>query len=155
MPEKLTGPSYYLFLDDYRIPSDAYYYTGNYLYMDKPWIIAHKYDDFIEIITEKYLEDQLPVLISFDHDLAHEHYKNTETIDYSEFKEKTGYDCAKWLVDFCIDKNVSLPDYLVHSMNPVGKANIISLLKSFKCEYCGGEGYHKMSCVKSKNPTIY
>ena len=46
-------------------------------------------------------------------------------------KEKTGYDCAKWLVNECMIKGVKHPPYIVHSMNPVGKQNIISYVESY------------------------
>ena len=46
-------------------------------------------------------------------------------------KEKTGFDCAKWLVDYCLDNNKSLPLYNIQSANPVGKSNIDSLLINY------------------------
>ena len=141
MPEKLTGPFYHLFLDDDRLAKDAFEYTQNPLYADRKWHTVKTYEEFVDYVANMYAEDKLPLIISFDHDLG----DNT----------LSGYDCAKWLINFCIDTDSPLPICMVHSMNPVGKANIISLLKSFKCEYCEGEGYHKMSCVKSKNPTLY
>lgn len=50
----------------------------------------------------------------------------------STFSEKTGYDCAKWLVDYCIDNKLTLPKHVyVHSMNPVGKKNIQMLFTNF------------------------
>jgi hypothetical protein len=47
------------------------------------------------------------------------------------FSEKTGYDCAKWLVNFCMDNNLKLPEYYVHSMNPVGRRNILGYLDNY------------------------
>lgn len=46
--------------------------------------------------------------------------------------EKTGLDCAKWLVNYCMDKDLNLPAYEVHSMNPAGGKNILSLLQNFE-----------------------
>ena len=40
-------------------------------------------------------------------------------------------DCAKWLVEYCIDNNKKLPLYNIQSANSVGRENIDSLLKSF------------------------
>jgi hypothetical protein len=82
----------------------------------------------------------LPVEIAFDHDLGHEHYQAYHAaakpghgvIDYSSFKEKTGLDCAKWLIEHCNEKNLPFPKYYVHSMNPIGKQNIINAVNSFK-----------------------
>lgn len=45
--------------------------------------------------------------------------------------EKTGYECAKWLVEYCLDNDLDLPLCYVHSMNPVGKDNINNLLKNY------------------------
>lgn len=41
-------------------------------------------------------------------------------------------DCAKWLVDYCIDNKERLPKIFVHSANPVGADNILGLLNNFK-----------------------
>ena len=70
----------------------------------------------------------MPDVISFDHDLGDEHYTNNSNINYSEFKEKTGYDCAKWLIDYCIDNDLDFPKVIyIHSMNPYGSLNIESI----------------------------
>lgn len=71
---------------------------------------------FTEFIT--YIEaNGLPDFISFDHDLG---------------LQESGYDCAKWLVAYCLDNEMELPDFVVHSQNPVGKQNIASLLSNFR-----------------------
>jgi hypothetical protein len=141
---------YNVFLDDYRRPQDAYSYTRNMEYLEENWIVVKDYVEFVNLISENYVNGRLPAIISFDHDLADQHYLSQSDIDYSSFRERTGYDCAKWLINFCIDVDVKLPEWRVHSMNPVGRANIESLLKNFKCEYCDSEGYHKTNCVKNK-----
>lgn len=134
---------YNLFLDDYRDPTDCVGYVHPMgirpdLYTNNKWVIVKNYDEFVECIT-KY---GLPTLISFDHDLADEHYTPEEywsdydaSKKYQEsltYKEKTGLDCAKWLVDYCMNNKQELPKYEAHSMNPVGRDNIISLLNNFK-----------------------
>jgi hypothetical protein len=48
------------------------------------------------------------------------------------FIEKTGYDCAKWLVEYCIEKDLDLPTYYIHSMNPAGGNNIKKFLDRYK-----------------------
>ena len=45
---------------------------------------------------------------------------------------KSGYDCAKWLVDYCIDNDTQIPYWNVQSANPVGKENINGLLINAK-----------------------
>lgn len=105
------------------------------------WVL--NYEEFVKWI-EMF---GLPNAISFDHDLADEHYTPEyfwndyqESKKYQEWKsnhyqEKTGMDCAKWLVDYCIDNKEKLPKIFVHSANPVGADNIKYLLDNF-LKYC-------------------
>lgn len=139
---------YNLFLDDVRIPYDAFNYTKDTDFSLKEWSIVRNYDEFVKFITSNYTNRKMfPGLIAFDHDLADEHYYPLETSDeyqdrkrvndidgfYNEkFKEKTGYHCAKWLIDFCLDNNLELPNFKCHSMNPSGRENILGLLNNFK-----------------------
>ena len=130
--------SYKLFLDDFREVKQAadYMYSrigaDNYVYHNEDWLIAKNYDDFVDIVNEHGIPD----LISYDHDLADEHYApKDQYADYNswaktrEFTEKTGLDCAKWMVEYCRKQGVKHPAYFVHSMNPVGVANIKNYLQ--------------------------
>lgn len=99
------------------------------------WVL--NYEQFVQWI-EKF---GLPKIISFDHDLADEHYTPKEYWDNyeeskkyqesKEYKEKTGVDSAKYLVDYCLDNSCELPVFHVHSENPVGADNIRSILNNF------------------------
>lgn len=110
--------NYNLFLDDYRNPN-------KFLHDVRVWEIVKNHKEFVRIIERR----GLPQFISFDHDIADEHYTAK---DYGTYTEKTGYDCAKWLVEFCMKTNQPLPEYQVHSMNPVGRKNIQTLLDNYK-----------------------
>jgi|TARA_R110000796_G_scaffold29731_1_gene79954 hypothetical protein len=102
------------------------------------WVL--NYEQFVQWI-EIY---GLPDAISFDHDLADEHYTPEYFWDdYEEskkfqewrgktYQEKTGMDCAKWLVDFCMDNKVELPKFYVHSANPVGADKIREVFSDLK-----------------------
>ncbi|WP_431611917.1 cyclic-phosphate processing receiver domain-containing protein [Chryseobacterium sp. 'Rf worker isolate 10'] len=114
-----------LFLDDIRYPIEAYHYTKQDMFLRNDWHIVRNYEQFVNRILEK----GLPEMISFDHDLADEHYLKQGS---QEFVEKTGYDCAKWLIEYCMDNYLDLPKFYSHSMNPVGKENILCLLQNFK-----------------------
>lgn len=128
---KMETKNYNLFLDDYRQPIDAYDYTHNQLYLMK-WIVVKNYDEFVKIV-ELY---GVPQVISFDHDLGRDHYKHQSDIDYDQFTEKTGYHCAKWFIDYCIDNKSKLPaTILIHSMNPAGSMNIKSLFDTYNKIY--------------------
>ncbi len=130
-----------LWLDDLRNP---------YLNLEKKipkeygvieWVL--NYEQF----TKWIIKFGLPHIISFDHDLADEHYtpeyfwdNYIESRKYQEWKgktyqEKTGLDCAKWLVIYCIDNNKQLPLFYCHSANPVGRDNILYFLGNFKIHY--------------------
>ena len=114
--------SYQLFLDDVRVPSSVKWVEIPL----GPWEIVRSYNAFVNIITKR----GLPTFISFDHDLA-ECDQNVHGKPYSEYKEKTGFHCAQWLVEYCLNNKLSCPDFTVHSMNPVGAENIRSLLRNF------------------------
>ncbi len=126
-----------LFLDDFRMPSDAFNYMYNPEYLKLEWDIVRNYDEFVAYIEK----NGMPDLISFDHDLADEHYtppeywesyeKSKQYQESQNYKEKTGFDCAKWIVDYCMDNNVGLPKIYIHSMNPVGSDNIKNLFINF------------------------
>lgn len=125
--------TYNLFLDDFRSPEDAYVYTLNDELIDREWVIVRNYEEFVKTIAWNFKENGvMPSMISFDHDLADKHYEHQREIDYDSYEEKTGYDCAKWLVDFCMDNHAELPSYMVHSMNTVGRRNITSYIENYK-----------------------
>tara|TARA_R110002020_G_scaffold215911_3_gene423216 strand:+ start:886 stop:1272 length:387 start_codon:yes stop_codon:yes gene_type:complete len=121
-----------LFLDDVRVPYDVFKMTINPIYENnEDWVIVKHYYEFVSYIKE----NGIPDFLSFDHDLSFDHYlsENQEgDIDYNSLKEKTGYDCAKWLVQYCLENNLTIPDYYVHSANPVGKKNIECFLSNAK-----------------------
>ena len=125
--------SYNLFLDDFRHPYDAFNITKDPVFTQLKWEIVRSHNQFVKFIEKKFKEGVFPDLIAFDHDLDDAHYDHlTSDFPYDEMKEKTGFHSAKWLVDFCIDNNLKLPKYIVHSMNPGGRENIKGLLSNFK-----------------------
>lgn len=120
MHRHFSGGVRKLFLDDTRQPPDM------------TWDVVRNYQQFVEYITKQGVPD----VISFDHDLAFEHYPLTEshpdpeTILYDIYTEKTGYDCAKWLVE----NGYEVKRWMVHSMNPVGARNIRFVLANVGME---------------------
>lgn len=99
--------NYKLFLDDIRTPNSVYDCFNN------DWIVARDYNEFVNVITQS----GAPEVISFDHDLGEAAYAG----DYNS--EKTGYDCAKWIVE----NNIKVSNIHIHSFNPVGADKIRSL----------------------------
>jgi hypothetical protein len=127
---------YNLFLDDTRNPVDVYEYTFRHIYLDIDWVIVRSYDEFVQMIKTF----GLPEKISFDHDLGLEHYDHQHDepgkLPYDQYTEKTGYHCAKWLIDHCMDNKLELPKtILIHSMNVIGSQNIASLFNTYEKIY--------------------
>jgi hypothetical protein len=126
-----------IYLDDDRHNYDSYTYTKDTRYLQLKWFIVRNYNDFVKAVENIGL-DNIGV-ISLDHDLADEHYKRQDqqpwsterSIDYFAYKEKTGYECAKWLCDYSLEVDEKLPEILVHSMNSVGAENIRQYIKNF------------------------
>ena len=116
------------------------------------WVIVRSYDEFVEKVNEIGLENI--EVISLDHDLGdtamNEYFNNVSpnyTLDYSNIEEKTGMDCAKWLVNYYYDNynldedlvsrkskkiiGITFPKVYTHSANPIGSANIMGYINNF------------------------
>jgi hypothetical protein len=133
---------YNLYLDDWRTPGvTASYHRDEKVrkaMIESEWVIVKSYKEFVDYI----MSHGIPYMVSFDHDLGDEfHFLESDkpilsleevVFEYDKYEELTGYHAAKWLVDYCLDNNLTLPIYFVHSDNPVGTKNIISYLENFK-----------------------
>lgn len=113
-----------IYLDDVRTP------------IDPSWVLVKNYDEFVSTVMEYGLNNIS--VISLDHDLGDsamkEYFNNVVTnytIDYNNIHEKTGYDCAKFLVNESMDRNIPLPLIYTHSANPVGSANIMGFINNY------------------------
>lgn len=127
--------SYILFLDDQRMPEDVTWVkniNSGFSYNNNgQWTIVRNFKEFCETIKRK----GLPVFISFDHDLADEHYPWNNQLGiprYGKYKELTGYEAAQWLVGYCMKHKLPLPQWAVHSMNVIGRENIECYLENFE-----------------------
>ena len=114
----------HLYLDDVRKPTD------------NSWQVVTNYNQFVSHIRLNGLENY--EVISLDHDLGeeamNEFYNNAlpnYKLNYDNINEKTGYDCAKWLVAESMTKNIPLPQIYVHSANPIGSANIMGYVNNY------------------------
>jgi len=114
----------YLYLDDVRIPK-----TDN-------WEVVRNYDEFVAHIKMNGLENY--EVISLDHDLGEgamvEYYTNVKPnyeLNYERIPEKTGMDCARFLVAEAMNKKIQLPTVYVHSANPIGSANMMGYINNY------------------------
>ena len=128
-----------LWLDDYRDPMEGQWLVFSPITLEDLEVYWVKsYQQFIDWI----ITNGLPEAICFDHDLGLEVAFEARSKGMSKRKsrllkkeEKTGYDAAKWLVNYCMDNDKKLPLYNIQSANPVGKENIDKLLKNFIEKY--------------------
>ncbi len=122
-----------LWLDDIRDPKDKFWQdwitqnVGNPNDFSITW--AKSFEDF-----EACVLTSMPDVICFDHDLGEE-ISNTDNLDSPTLK-KSGYDCAKWLIDHCLDSGAKMPDIFIQSSNPVGAENIQKLIDNYR-RHCG------------------
>jgi hypothetical protein len=114
----------WLYLDDVRAPKD------------EKWQLVKSYDELVSHIKRNGLDAY--EVISLDHDLGdtamNEYYNNVHpnyTLDYSNIKEKTGMDCAKFLVAESMTTHIPLPQIYTHSANPIGSANIMGYINNY------------------------
>jgi hypothetical protein len=123
-----------LFLDDFRSLEEVYEYTKQPIYTFPKWDVVRSFDDFVKY----FKENEMPLVVSFDHDLIPAHYalhndhpnpeaRQSAWEDYHNAPDHlpTGYDCLKWLVDYCHDNAVTFPHIFIHTMNTTGYQNMV------------------------------
>jgi hypothetical protein len=113
-----------IYLDDIRIP------------IEEGWTVVKNYDDFVSTVMYVGLENI--ELISLDHDLGDTAMKewttnvyHNYTLNYDNITEKTGMDCAKWLVKQWMDGQ-PIVDVFTHSANAIGSANIMGYINNYR-----------------------
>lgn len=121
MNEDKRFQTYNLFLDDERQPNECTWMNDS-RYTNLKWVVVRSHDEFVRTLSDRFKQNEVPELVSFDHDLADVGGK----VD-----EKTGNDSAKFLVQWCIDNSINLPECLVHSKNPIGRERIKQTIKDY------------------------
>ena len=121
-----------IYLDDMRTPKPS---SIGWFISTPEWVVVRSYEEFVAKITEIGLKNI--ELISLDHDLGdsamkewHTNVYVNYTLDYNNITEKTGMDCAKWLVEQWLD-GAPYVQVNVHSANAVGSANILGLIWNY------------------------
>jgi hypothetical protein len=114
----------YLFIDDERKPSDVtWILIGGVGSWGADWQVVRS----LQEAKDWVLKNGFPDVISFDHDLGLQHYAG----NYDD--GLTGYDFAKWLIEYDMDTN-TMPEnfkFTVHSKNPIGAENIRQALENY------------------------
>ena len=124
MVDKTKEKMIKIYLDDVRTP------------LDQSWTIVRNYDEFVDLIES--IDWGTIDCISLDHDLGdtamREYFNNVSPnyeLNYQNIKEKTGLDCAKWLIERCLEFDLEMPLVYTHSANPIGSANIMGYINNF------------------------
>ena len=101
-------PRTVIWLDDLRDPKD-------YIDCESDNVLWIKDgEEFMRHLTEYGLPD----LIDFDHDLGE--------------GSPDGYECAKKVVEYCLEHGKKRPQWRIHSANPVGRNNMESIFSSYE-----------------------
>jgi hypothetical protein len=111
----------WLMLDDSRIPDD------------ERWIVVKDFGEFVEFI---YNNAPNISAISFD---------------YNILGKYTGYDCAKWFVEFYEVMKFDLPLCFVHSSSSIGSQQIIDLIGEDRCAYISFSHSYHYPCETNLN----
>ena len=113
-----------IYLDDVRSPKD------------KSGLVVRNYEDFVKLVTEVGFENI--DVISLDHDLGdtamvewHKNVYHNYELNYDNITEKTGMDCAKWLVEQWMDGK-PVVDVVVHSANAIGSGNMMGYINNYR-----------------------
>ena len=114
-----------IYLDDVRTPVEK-----------DQWVIVRSYDEFVSKVNEVGFENI--EMISLDHDLGDTAmnewlYGVTKnySINYDNITEKTGMDCAKWLVEQWMNGK-PLVEVVVHSANAIGSGNMMGYINNYR-----------------------
>lgn len=100
--EKMTVKPWNLYLDDER----------KCPYESEEWVVARSSAEALELVAQR----GFPALMSLDHDLG---------------GEDTSMRFLRALIETW-NEETPIPEYQVHSANPVGARNIVSLMESWK-----------------------
>lgn len=106
--------NYYIYLDDVR-ENDRYF---NQHFRREDWlpVVVRNYDEAVKTISE--IRDSGKIFLDLDHDLG---------FDNNNDRAPTGYDFCKYIVQ----EDIKICGFHIHSMNPVGAANMRQLLSHY------------------------
>lgn len=129
----MENTRYRIYLDDVRTPESP---NNEWIDGIEEWTVVRNYDEFVAKVNEVGLKNI--DMISLDHDLGDSAmdewlYNTTKnyTINYDNITEKTGYDCAKWLVEQWMNGK-PVVDVYTHSANAIGSANIMGYINNYR-----------------------
>lgn len=109
----------YIYVDDIREDDTFFKYLRTHTKMDWIPFICRSAEEAIFFLNY-YNDSSNYLFIDLDHDLGEGHEMNDSFAS-------SGYDICKWI----IKNQISLVGFHIHSMNPVGSANMRQLLTHY------------------------
>ena len=118
-----------LWLDDQRDPHREFPPVD----MNIVWVKS--YEEFCDYLKH----NPMPEMVDFDHDLSPEQYAPQEhwVGTYRKWRQenpytsRTGRDCAMFLCYMCCKLKRQLPQWQIHSHNPIGAYEITEVLMAY------------------------
>lgn len=111
--------SYNLFIDDIREPH-WYECVNSGVDTSLEWVIARSSKEASEIVEQR----GMPARMALDHDLG-ERWHPSDRID-------TVPKFLNWLAYHYYEPGMVIPEYTIHSANPVGAENMRAFMESWK-----------------------
>ena len=111
--------SYNLFIDDIRNP-DWHECAWSGVDASLEWVIARSSKEACDIVKQR----GMPARMALDHDLG-ERWDPKDRID-------TVPRFLNWLAYDYFEAGMTIPEYTIHSANPVGAENMRSFMESWK-----------------------
>lgn len=109
----------YIYVDDIREDDTFFKKLHNYTQMNWTPFICRSADEAI-FFLDYYNNNSNCLFIDLDHDLGEGHEVDDSFVP-------SGYDICKWIVE----NKIPLIGFHIHSMNPVGVANMRQLLTHY------------------------
>lgn len=109
----------YIYVDDIRDDDTFFKHLHTYTQMEWIPIMCRSAEEAIFFLNY-YNESFYNVIIDLDHDLGEGH-------EMDDSLTPSGYDICKYIVE----NHISLMGFHIHSMNPVGSANMRQLLTHY------------------------
>lgn len=101
------------------------------------WVLCRNFEEWVTYLSY----NGVPDLVSFTHDLADEHFQDQakyelqgiEAIQYNDFVQPTGLQCAQYLCAFCEQNGLPIQAVGVHCPErPMGAHNIRTAVNTYK-----------------------
>lgn len=128
-----------LWLDDIRDPKDTIWQDWINAEIIQPELYKIVWVKSYVEFTAWIVKNGLPALICFDHDLGEDVAKGRVIGGMSKRQARTlkretlsGFDCTKWLIEYCLTNKTNIPEFRIQSANPVGAENIKCLIENFR-----------------------